>query len=257
MNSPRLVFAGALLLCVIGSVLLPAIPQPQWYHAFADARELLGVINFWNVVSNVPIGIVGLVGLIDVFKRPGVFEERDEAWGYACFFGATILAAIGSAYYHLAPDDARLLWDRLPIGLATSVLPIAVLSDHLEARAARPLILPALIAGGASAIYWRFSELAGHGNVVPYLLLQLLAVVAIVLLARRPGRYTRGRDLWVVIGIFGLARIAEVFDAAIYQAGEVLSGHTLKHALAALAAGLVLRMIRLRAPAVPIQAAQA
>ena len=255
MNLPRLAFAGALLVCVIGSALLPAVPQPQWYHAFADARELLRVANFWNVVSNAPIGIVGLIGLIDVLKRPGLFVERGEAWAYACFFFATVLAAVGSSYYHLAPDDARLLWDRLPIGLATTVLPIAVLCDHHGAKAARPLILPALAAGAVAAIYWRMSELAGHGNVVPYLLLQLLSVVAIVILARRPGRYTRGRDLWVVIGLYALARLTEVFDAAIYQAGELVSGHTLKHLLAALAAVWVLRMIRLRAPLTPTQAA--
>jgi hypothetical protein len=255
MNLPRLAFAGALLLCVIGTLLLPAVPQPQWYHSFADGRELFGIANFWNVVSNAPIGIVGLIGLIDMLKRPGLFVERVENQAYACFFGATILAAAGSTYYHLAPDDARLLWDRLPIGLATTVLPIAVLCDHFGAKAARPLILPALAAGAVSAIYWRMSELAGHGNVVPYLMLQLLAVVAVLVLALRPGRYTRGRDLWVVVGLYGLARLAEVLDAALYRAGELLSGHTLKHLLAALAAAWVLRMIRLRVPVTPVQAA--
>lgn len=254
MNLPRLAFAGALLLCVIGTVLLPAIPQPQGYHAFADARELVGIANFWNVVSNVPIGIAGLVGLIVVMKQPGLFLEPGENLAYACFFGATLLAAAGSTYYHLAPDDARLLWDRLPIGLATTVLPIAVAADHFGARSTRPLILPALVAGGVSGVYWRMSELAGRGNVVPYLMLQLLAIVAVLILARRPGRYTRGRDLWVVVGLYGLARLAEIFDAAIYHTGGLLSGHTYKHLLAALAAAWVLRMIRLR---VPITATQA
>jgi hypothetical protein len=244
----RLAFAGALLACVIASALLPAIPQPQWYHEFADTRRFLGIANFWNVVSNAPIGIVGLLGMIVVRSRPGTFTERAEAWGYACFFAATALASIGSAYYHLAPDDARLLWDRLPIGLATSVLPVALVSDQFGARVARPLIVPALGAGAVSAIYWRLSELAGEGNVVPYLLLQLLAVAAILALAARPGRYTRGRDLWVVIGLYALARVAEVFDALIYEAGKILSGHSVKHLLAALAAAWVLRMIRLRTP---------
>ncbi len=255
MNLPRLVFAGALLLCVIGTVLLPAIPQPQWYHAFADGRELFGIANFWNVVSNAPIGIVGLIGLIVVMQQPQLFVERGENRAYACFFAATILAALGSTYYHLAPDDARLLWDRLPIGLATTVLPIAVASDHFGGKAGRPLILPALVAGGVSAIYWRMSEVAGRGNVVPYLTLQLLAVVAVLILALRPGRYTRGHDLWVVVGLYGLARVAEIFDAAIYGFGGWLSGHTLKHLLAALATAWVLRMIRLRVPVTEAQAA--
>jgi hypothetical protein len=45
-----------------------------------------------------------------------------------------------------------------------------------------------------------------------------------------------------------VARLAEVFDAAIYAGGQLLSGHTLKHFVAALAAFWVLRMIRLRRP---------
>jgi hypothetical protein len=245
-----LAFAGSLLVCVVAAFFLPAIPQPQWYHAFADARAIAGIANFWNVASNAPIGIVGLVGLAGVCGRPGLFVERGEAWGYACFFGAMVLTAIGSTYYHLAPDNPRLLWDRLPIGMATAVLPIAVVSDHFGPRVARPLIAPALAAGAASALYWALSEHAGQGNLVPYLLLQLLAVIALALLAGRAGRYTRGRDLWVVIGIYALARVTEVYDAGIYRAGEILSGHSLKHLLAALAAAWVLRMIRLRTPAI-------
>jgi hypothetical protein len=55
-------------------------------------------------------------------------------------------------------------------------------------------------------------------------------------------------DLWVVIALYVAARLAEVFDRAIYALGGMLSGHTLKHLLAALAAVWVLRMIRLRQP---------
>ncbi len=243
-----LVFVGVLLLWVIASVLLPAVPQPQAYHAFADARSFLGVPNFWNVASNAAILIVGLLGLREVFLQPQRFTTRGEIWPYVCFFGATTLAALGSTYYHLAPNDARLLWDRLPIALATAALPVAVLSDHSGAKAASPLLLPALLAGALAALYWRFSALHGHENLVPYLLLQLIALVAIVLMARLPGRYTRVGDLWVVIGLYAVARVMEVFDAAIYETGEFLSGHTLKHVFAALAAAWVLRMIRLREP---------
>ncbi len=242
----RWVFAGTLLLWVIASALLPAVPQPQAYHAFADARSFLGVLNFWNVASNAAILIVGLLGLRTALVHPERFASRGELWPYACFFGATTLAALGSTYYHLAPNDARLLWDRLPIALATAALPVAVLSDRSGAQTASPLLLPALLAGALSALYWRFSALHGHENLVPYLLLQLIALVAIVLMARLPGRYTRVGDLWVVIGLYAVARVTEVFDLAIYETGELLSGHTLKHLFVALAAAWVLRMIRLR-----------
>ena len=35
---------------------------------------------------------------------------------------AVALTAVGSAYYHLQPDDARLLWDRLPMIVAILLL---------------------------------------------------------------------------------------------------------------------------------------
>ena len=243
---PGWVFAGALLVWVVGTALLPALPQPQSYHAFADARTIAGVANFWNVASNAPILLVGLLGLREVLAYPQRFVTRDEIRPYAAFFGATALVAFGSTYYHLAPSDARLLWDRLPIAIATTALAIAVWSDHSGSKTILRLLVPALMAGAASVIYWRVSALHGHENLVPYVLLQLLAVGAIVWLACLPGRYTRVRDLWAVIGLYGVARLAEVFDRPIFSVGEILSGHSLKHLMAALAAFWVLRMIRLR-----------
>lgn len=240
------IFAGILLLWIVACLLLPPVSQPQAYHAFADTRAFAGIPNFWNVVSNAAILLVGLLGLHAVTRHGQRFVTSNEAWPYACFFAATVLVALGSTYYHLAPDDARLLWDRLPIALATVALPIALFADHAGPKVALPLLLPALLAGAVSALYWRLSALQGQDNLVPYLLLQLLALGAVVLLASRPGRYTRVSDWWIVIGIYVLARLAEVLDAAIYRAGGVLSGHTLKHFVAALAAFWVLRMIRLR-----------
>jgi hypothetical protein len=242
------IFAATLLLWVVGCVLLPPVPQPQSYHAFADTRAFFGIANFWNVVSNAAILLAGLLGLREVLGHRERFVTPAEIWPYAAFFAATALVALGSTYYHLAPGDARLLWDRLPIALATAALPIALLSDHAGPKVALPLLLPALLAGAISAFYWRMSALQGQDNLVPYLLLQLLALGAVVLLAARPGRYTRVGDWWTVIGIYVVARLAEVLDAAIYAAGALVSGHTLKHVIAALAAFWVLRMIRLRRP---------
>ena len=242
------VFAGVLLVWVLGCALLPRVPQPQSYHAFADARTIAGIANFWNVVSNAAILLAGALGLQELLAHSQRFLRRDESWPYAAFFGATVLVALGSTYYHLAPDDTRLLWDRLPIALATAALAIAVWSDHSGSRAVVRLLWPALLAGALSVIYWRTSARHGHDDLVPYLLLQLLAIGAIVLLARLPGRYSRVSDLWIVIGLYVGARLAEVFDRALYAVGGILSGHTLKHLLAALAAVWVLRMIRLRQP---------
>lgn len=46
-------------------LLVPPIPQSQIYHGFADRQTLLGIPNFWNVVSNLPFLLVGALGLLN------------------------------------------------------------------------------------------------------------------------------------------------------------------------------------------------
>jgi len=52
---------------VIGALFVPRIPQDPTYHQFADDRTLLGIPNFWNVVTNIPFVLVGIFG----FSRAG------------------------------------------------------------------------------------------------------------------------------------------------------------------------------------------
>lgn len=54
-----------------------------------------------------------------------------------------------------------------------------------------------------------------------------------------------------MLGLYGAALVAELFDRQIFAFTGALSGHTLKHVLAALAAGWALRMLMLRHPAAP------
>ena len=41
----------------------PAIRQDQAYHQFADTRPALGIPHAWNVLSNAPFLLIGLLGL--------------------------------------------------------------------------------------------------------------------------------------------------------------------------------------------------
>jgi hypothetical protein len=236
------------------AVFTPEVPQPQSYHAFADARMLLGIPNFWNVVSNLPfllVGAAGLVALLPPAKARAHFRDSNERWPYVAFFAALVLTAAGSSYYHLAPDDARLVWDRLPIALLSAALGVALIGDHDRPDSRLPLLAlgPALIAGAISVWYWQATEAAGAGNLVPYLTVQIwAAAVMVLLLVTEPARYSHRNDLWLVLVFWVLARAAEFLDTALYAGGLFLSGHTLKHLLAALAAAWLLRMIRRRTP---------
>ena len=239
-----LAFAVAM---AIALALLPPFPQPQGYHRFADTRAWLGVPNFLDVVSNLAFIAVAVAGLNAVL-RPGraAFIDRTEHLPYALFFVALAATAFGSAWYHLAPDNARLFWDRLPINICFAALLSAVIAERCGIKAGL-LLLPPLIAAGAGTVwYWLRSEMLGSGNVLPYFAFQLYALLAILLLMRFfPSRYSRGADLHRVVMLYGAALAAELLDRRIYALGQV-GGHTLKHLLAALAIYQIARMLRLR-----------
>ncbi len=233
------------LLCIAAALLLPAVPQSLEYHHFADRRDLWGITNFLDVVSNLGFLIVGIAGLVIVFGGRAQFEFRSERWPYAVFFLGALLTALGSGYYHLAPDNESLFWDRLPMTIAFMGLVASQIVDRIDIRAGLALLVPMLLIGAASVIYWRITERAGVGNVLPYGILQGYSVIIVLLLAAlSPSRYTRGNDLYWVFGWYVLSKILETFDAQVLDySGGVVSGHTLKHLAAALAGYTVCYML--------------
>ena len=242
---------GFTALSVVAALLLPAVPQPVEYHDFADHRTLFGVGNFLDVASNLGFLLAGIVGLAITFRSHTRFEVRSERWPYALFFVGMLLTAAGSAYYHLVPDNERLFWDRLPMTVAFMSLLAAQIVDRFSVRAGLALLLPMLVVGAASVVYWLATERAGAGNLVPYAILQAYAVVVLLLIARlHPSRYTRGNDLYWVFTGYVIDKIFEVLDRQFLELGNLVSGHTLKHLAAAMAGLVVCRMLVLRRPVV-------
>jgi hypothetical protein len=189
------------ILCIAAAFLLPALPQPLAYHHFAYRRDVFGIHNFFDVLSNLGFLISGLAGLVIVFGGRGRFEFRRERWPYAVFFLGVLLTAVGSGYYHLAPDNESLVWDRLPMTIAFMGLVSSQIVDRINIRAGLVLLVPMLLVGSASVIYWWATERAGVGNVLPYGILQGYSVVIVLLLALlSPSRYTRRNDLYWVFG---------------------------------------------------------
>ena len=158
-----------------------------------------------------------------------------------------LLTAGGSAYYHLAPDNERLFWDRLPMTIAFMSLIAAQVADRMSVRAGLILLVPMLLVGAASVLYWRATERAGAGNVIPYGILQAYAVAMLLLIAlSQPSRYTRGNDVYWVFGAYVAAKVLEFFDWQVLALGDFVSGPTLKHLAAALGGAVVCRMLMLR-----------
>jgi len=241
------VIVGVKVLAVAAALLIPAMPQPVHYHDFADHREMFGIHNFLDVASNVGFLLVGIAGLVVALGRRAQFEFTVERWPYVIFFVGVTLTAAGSAYYHLAPDNETLFWDRLPMTIAFMGLVCSQIVDRISIRAGLALLVPMLIVGAASVIYWRVTERAGSGNVVPYGVLQGYSVFVLLLLAvLKPSRYTHGKILYWVFAWYVLSKLLETYDAQVLAWSHGISGHTLKHVAAAVAGVAVWVMLTRR-----------
>ena len=143
--------------------------QDPAYHDFADRRTFLGIPNFFDVTSNLAFLLVGIAGLrISLRNR---LDRSRNAW-VALFAGVT-LVSVGSAYYHWDPSNQTLLWDRLPITIGFMGLFAALLGEYIGERLGMLLLVPALILGFASVVYWhkfddlRFYDHPGRNGPVP------------------------------------------------------------------------------------------
>jgi hypothetical protein len=210
---PSRFLAIPLLAAVAFVIFAPAIAQDETYHSFADQRTLAGIPNFWNVASNLPFALVGFLGL----KKACDAAQR-------ILFTGVLLTAFGSAYYHWAPNDARLIWDRLPMTLVFMALVSIVIG--------RRFLFPLVAFGIASILWW-----IATGDLRLYAVAQFGAVFVVVFAMFFS---TPARQLWPVLLLYALAKLAEHFDQAIYAALPV-SGHTIKHLLAAAATYWILR----------------
>ena len=231
--------------------MLPRIPQPQSYHDFADQRRWLGIPNFGDVASNLLFAVSGVWGLSFLLGRRGVerFVDPRERWAYFFVFLGLFLTAFGSGYYHLAPGNARLVWDRLPMTLAFMGLVSAMISERVSVRAGFYLLPLLLLIGVGSVALWWYSEVRGAGDLRFYAMLQVYAVLILPVLLLLPPRYTRSWDFAVVFGFYVFAKLFETGDRRIFLTDQhTISGHTLKHLAAGAAGFWILRMLQKREP---------
>ncbi len=252
-RSGLLLLLGVTAALIVVDLLLPRIPQPQAYHRFADQRSFLGIPHFADVVSNVPFAVFGLWGLAfwlrsDSEPNPDHFVDRRERWPYLVFFLGVLLTAFGSAYYHLEPSNARLVWDRLPMTIAFMAIVSAMIAERISVRAGLWLLPVLVLVGMSSVLQWYWSEQRGAGDLRFYATVQAYAVLFVLIVLLLPPRYTRSSDLLIVAGFYVLAKILEILDKPIFELGHIVSGHTLKHLAAATTGYWILRMLQKRRP---------
>ena len=218
--------------------------QDPAYHRFADQRVLLGIPHFADVVSNIGLLIVGALGLAFVTGGRGraILTEPWERLPYQVFFTGIALIAFGSAYYHADPTDQTLFWDRLAMTIAYLALLALFIADRVHGPVGVRAMLPLLVGLGVGAlIYWRLGEAAGDGDLRFYFLTQIYPALMIPLICLLfPRRHTDGRYVLYLFLCYGLVVGSEWLDHEIYAlSAGVVSGHSLKHLFAALAAYMI------------------
>ena len=244
------ILIGLAILGVLAFWVVPPVSQPLWYHEFDDKRALFGIPNFWNVISNVAFVIVGLWG-IHYLASPQSLKSvaRGDRWMYVVFFAAVALTGVASAYYHLAPDNQRLVWDRLPIAIMLMALFAIIMTEYLSRSVGVWSFFPLVLTGAGTVLYWQLTENWGRGDLRPYLLAQIYSVLAILaIIWRCPPRYTRTGNLYAALAWYAAAKLYEFLDQQIYSMGQVVSGHTLKHLGAAVSCYLILSWLQHRRP---------
>ena len=249
------ILGGFSIVVVVTALILPPVSQPADYHQFADQRRFLNISNFYNVVSNVAFLLSGSAGLVLLFRAyqssstQKVFRNKAECLPYWVLFLSVIAAGLGSMFYHWTPDNAYLLWDRLPIAIGITALLAATLVERVSLTLGLWSLPVLTVLGILSVLYWYRTEQQGIGNLNFYIITQFYSILLIILLSLcYPPRYTHAKDTYQVIAIYAVAKLAEVLDMQIYSlTGHLISGHTIKHLLAALAVYRIVQMLQKRA----------
>lgn len=234
-GEPRVVLLIALTTAsLIGLLLLLPISQDQSYHHFADQRTLLGIPNFWNVVSNIPFIAIGAVGLRQFGRHPATI----------LLFLGIFFTGFGSAYYHFEPNDKTLFWDRLPMAIGFMAILAITIEERVDRIAGAILLWPLIAVGVSSLLLWRWTD-----DLRLYAWVQFFPCLALPLIFLLFAPKFSGTIYWLVAAmLYAFAKILEFYDSAIYSAGSILSGHTLKHFAAAAACGVILRYFQKRRP---------
>jgi len=242
-----LIILSAILIAAV--FFIEPIPQDPAYHLFADTRSFLGVPNFWNVMSNIPFLLIGTAGIYySRFKdRPGMMTELQYA--YIVFFAGVFLTGFGSAYFHYAPGNSTLVWDRLPMTLGFMGFVAIIVGEHISLPAAKRMLVPLLIVGAGSVTYWNITETRGAGDLRPYAIVQFLPMLLIpLILLMYRSAYDKVGFLWFMIALYALSKLFEELDSETYEIGQLISGHSIKHVVAAVSAVVFLHGLHTRRP---------
>jgi hypothetical protein len=217
------------------ATLVPPVAQDPAYHDFVDRRAVAHIPYALNVLSNVGFLVAGAWAFARTAHSPLIGWERVASFVFAA---GLVLTGLGSAWYHWAPSNATLVWDRLPLSALFPTVFAVAIGDRVSPAAGRVLLAPLVAGAVGSVFYWQRTDdlrLYGLAQFLPMLLIPLM------LLLFAGGRPTA--PLIAGVAVYTLGKLAEVNDGRVFALGSIVSGHTIKHLLAAAAAALIVRWL--------------
>jgi hypothetical protein len=209
------------------------ITQNLEYHNFADQRSFFHINNFFDVLSNIAFLIFGTLGI----KSAKSFKTYKASW--MVFLIGVLLVAPGSAFYHWNPNNFTLIWDRLPMTIGFMGIFTAIVCEVFKLKQEVLILVILNILGMYSVIHWQIFD-----DLRLYYWIQLTPLLTIILISFLfKNESILPLYLAGAFGFYVLAKITEKKDVEIFMATyEVISGHTIKHLLAAVAVFLLYKM---------------
>ncbi|HEY8608632.1 MAG TPA: hypothetical protein VIM12_16075 [Noviherbaspirillum sp.] len=226
------------------AALLPPISGHQHYHLFADQRSWLGIPHFADVASNLMFSICGLLGLLRL--RAAAPQWLRDPMLMKLFFFGLLLTGPGSAYYHWAPDEQTIVWDRAAMVVAFAGVVGTFVAQRVTQRIGRLAAVMAVAMGAAG-----LGQGLVAGDLSIYIALQfggMVGLVAGMAMLRTPDPLPWG----AVIGWYLVAKVLEAADRMVWVlTAQMLSGHTLKHVAAGMAGVMLLQALKQKDRAAP------
>ena len=234
------ILLGITTIAIVALFFVKRIAQDVTYHAFADGRFFALIPNAMNVLSNGLMFIVGCIGIYNIYTnklRLGFSQAN------LLFFVAIVCTSIGSAYYHYNPNNNSLVWDRLPMTIAFMSFFTIVIFQFISKQVALKLLLPSVLIGISSILYWQITRRLGFEDLRFYVLVQFLPLILIVIITVLYPDNVFKRTTWLILGCYIIAKLCEQFDTPIFKL-IAFSGHSLKHLFAGIAPLIYLYYLR-------------
>jgi len=234
------------LFAIVATWIMDPIPQNPAYHLFADTRYNFGIPNFYNVITNMPFVIIGIIGIIRVSR-----SNANNPFNliYSILFVGILLTGIGSSYYHLSPDNRSLVFDRMPMTIVFMSFLSAIISEYINRRVGLWLLFPLITTGIVGVLYWYYTEMFGTSDLRFYALIQFYPVVMIpiiLFLFKKPDLNEQLIIFLAIVVWYIVAKLFEHFDYIIFQFTGFISGHSLKHLVAAISTSYILKAFLLK-----------